>query len=36
MLMCYLAFMGGQLGTEGRIVDQQVLEVRNKFILCDS
>ena len=36
MLIRYLAFMGGRSGTEGRTVEQQVLEVRNKFILCDS
>jgi ABC-type multidrug transport system ATPase subunit len=28
MLMRYLAFMGGRSGTEGRTVEQQVLEVR--------
>lgn len=27
MLMRYLAFMGGRSGTEGRTVEQQVLEV---------
>lgn len=27
MLMRYLAFMGGRTGTEGRTVEQQVLEV---------
>lgn len=29
MLMRYLAFMGGRSGTEGRTVEQQVLEVGN-------
>jgi myosin-5 len=28
MLMRYLAFMGGRSGTEGRTVEQQVLEVQ--------
>ena len=32
MLICYLAFMGGQLGIEGRTVKQQFLEVRNNCI----
>ena len=27
MLMRYLAFVGGRAGTEGRTVEQQVLEV---------
>lgn len=27
MLMCYLAFMGGRAESEGRSVEQQVLEV---------
>jgi len=27
MLMQYLAFLGGRAGTEGRTVEQQVLEV---------
>lgn len=30
MLMRYLAFMGGRSGTEGRTVEQQVLEVEKK------
>lgn len=30
MLMRYLAFMGGRSGTEGRTVEQQVLEVWKK------
>jgi len=39
MLMRYLAYMGGRAATEGRTVEQQVLEVRfcvNSyfFILC--
>ena len=29
MLMRYLAFMGGRSDTEGRTVEQQVLEVSN-------
>lgn len=29
MLMQYLAYMGGRVATEGRTVEQQVLEVRN-------
>ena len=29
MLMHYLAFMGGRVATEGRSVEQQVLEVTN-------
>ena len=29
MLMQYLAFLGGRAETEGRSVEQQVLEVRN-------
>jgi len=29
MLMHYLAFLGGRAATEGRSVEQQVLEVRN-------
>lgn len=28
MLMRYLAYLGGRKGTEGRTVEQQVLEVR--------
>jgi len=36
MLMRFLAFMSGRSGTEGRIVEQQVLEVRNNCILCDT
>ena len=28
MLMRYLAYLGGRAGTEGRTVEQQVLEVR--------
>lgn len=32
MLMRYLAFLGGRTATEGRTVEQQVLEVC--FILC--
>lgn len=28
MLMKYLAFLGGRVATEGRTVEQQVLEVR--------
>ena len=28
--------MGGRSGTEGRIVEKQVLEVRNNCILCDT
>lgn len=36
MLMRYLAFMGGRSGTEGRTVEQQVLEVsRDKSIYPD-
>ena len=27
MLMCYLAFLGGHAASEGRTVEQQVLEV---------
>lgn len=37
MLMQYLAFLGGRKGTEGRTVEQQVLEVRQKIpllVLC--
>jgi ABC-type microcin C transport system duplicated ATPase subunit YejF len=33
MLMRYLAFMGGRSGTEGRTVEQQVLEVQKKISL---
>lgn len=33
MLMRYLAFMGGRSDTEGRSVEQQVLEVTYLFIL---
>ena len=36
MLMRYLAFMGGRSGIEGRTVEQQVLDVRNNCILCDT
>ena len=32
MLMRYLAFMGGRSGTEGRTVEQQVLEVGKKLV----
>ena len=32
MLMHYLAFLGGRAATEGRFVEQQVLEVRNKIL----
>ena len=32
MLMRYLAYMGGRGATEGRSVEQQVLEVRNHCI----
>ena len=32
ILMLYLAYMGGQGETEGRSVEQQVLEVRNHCI----
>ena len=32
MLMHYLAFLGGRAATEGRSVEQQVLEVRNKIL----
>lgn len=32
MLMRYLAFMGGRSGTEGRTVEQQVLEVGKNTI----
>lgn len=31
MLMRYLAFMGGRSGTEGRTVEQQVLEVSMSY-----
>jgi myosin-5 len=31
MLMRYLAFMGGRSNTEGRTVEQQVLEVRLNY-----
>ena len=31
-LMHYLAFLGGRATTEGRSVEQQVLEVRNKIL----
>lgn len=33
MLMRYLAFMGGRSGTEGRTVEQQVLEVSKIYTL---
>lgn len=33
MLMRYLAFMGGRSGTEGRTVEQQVLEVGTNYYL---
>jgi len=33
MLMRYLAFMGGRSGTEGRTVEQQVLEVGKNWSL---
>lgn len=33
MLMRYLAYLGGRKGTEGRTVEQQVLEVRWKVLL---
>ena len=33
MLMRYLAFMGGRSGTEGRTVEQQVLEVKHTPII---
>lgn len=36
MLMRYLAFMGGRSGTEGRTVEQQVLEVNSKYYSFDS
>ena len=36
ILICYLAFMGGRSGTEGRTIEKQVLEVRNNCILCDT
>ena len=32
MLMRYLAFMGGRSGTEGRTVEQQVLEVSLNYL----
>ena len=32
MLMRYLAFMGGRSDTEGRTVEQQVLEVSNTWV----
>jgi len=32
MLMHYLAYLGGRAATEGRSVEQQVLEVRNPNI----
>lgn len=32
MLMRYLAFMGGRSATEGRTVEQQVLEVSLKYL----
>jgi hypothetical protein len=32
MLMRHLAFMGGRSGTEGRTVEQQVLEVSLHFL----
>lgn len=35
MLMRYLAFMGGRSGTEGRTVEQQVLEVNEIEIDTD-
>lgn len=34
MLMRYLAFMGGRSGTEGRTVEQQVLEVGEFHSSC--
>lgn len=33
MLMRYLAYLGGRKGTEGRTVEQQVLEVRWQILL---
>ena len=36
MLMRYLAFMGGRSGTEGRTVEQQVLEVGKNTNFCKS
>lgn len=36
MLMRYLAFMGGRSGTEGRTVEQQVLEVRRDVSTLNS
>lgn len=35
-LMQYLAYMGGRSSSEGRSVEQQVLEVRPAFELLDS
>ena len=32
MLMRYLAYLGGRKGTEGRTVEQQVLEVRHIYL----
>ena len=34
MLMRYLAFMGGRSATEGRTVEQQVLEVSFEYFYC--
>ena len=33
LLMRYLAYMGGRAASEGRSVEQKVLEVKNKFII---
>lgn len=35
MLMRYLAYLGGRAVTEGRTVEQQVLEVMSFLSLCD-
>lgn len=35
LLMRYLAFLGGRSGTEGRTVEQQVLEVSNDSSTCE-
>ena len=33
LLMRYLAYMGGRAASEGRSVEQKVLEVKNKLII---
>jgi len=35
MVICYLAYMGGRGANEGRSVEQQVPEVRNKFYVSE-